>query len=114
MFSRLVPREGVELRSPSLWECKVPSDMNVNTAAATKRHSLQKEGAAGYGFRACLPLMCLKYAAVCLCEAQGRDTAEGSSRDCAVVQNSSTFPLKEWLPYHSCVDSEVALRFLPR
>lgn len=29
MFSRLVPREGVELRSPSLWEYKVPSDMNV-------------------------------------------------------------------------------------
>ena len=71
----------------------MPSDMNVNTAAATKRHSVQKEGAAEYGFRACLPLTCLKYAAMCLCEAQGRDTAEGSSRDCAVVQNSSTFPL---------------------
>lgn len=29
MFFRLVPREGVEFRSPSLWEYKVPGDMNV-------------------------------------------------------------------------------------
>ena len=29
MFSRLVPREGVEFRSPSLWGSKVPSDMDI-------------------------------------------------------------------------------------